>query len=190
MLKGDTTSLQPWFIIRRASWWYTVAYTSGCHEDYEGARLHHGLLCPFWQQEILVWNLVFISPEASLAVGVLSPWLPGAESKVHWKCKTEFPSFSRGSQLGLFLSSCNMILFKSQNNWVTWKLGGLIKETKFIRSLNKANCLSSVWWKDKKWIQEFWDHHFSRYLRSGWQHFWFYSSEISIICIKDLQGTV
>ena len=136
-----------------------------------------------------VWTSLSVW-EASLAVGMWSPWLLRTWSKAHWKCKTEFPSFSRGSQLGLFLSSCNMILFKSQNNWVTWKLGGLIKETKFIRSLNKANCLSSVWWKDKKWIQEFWDHHFSRYLRSGWQHFWFYSSEISIICIKDLQGTV
>ena len=30
-------------------------------EDYKGAWLHRGLLHSFWRQEILVWNLVFIS---------------------------------------------------------------------------------------------------------------------------------
>ena len=62
MLKGDTIRLQPWFIIRRVSWLYIVAYTSGCHKDYKGDWLHRGLLHSFWRQEILVWNLVFISP--------------------------------------------------------------------------------------------------------------------------------
>ena len=61
VLKGDTTRLQPWFITRRVSWLYTVAYTNGCHKDYKGDWLHKGLLHSFWRQEILVWSLVFIS---------------------------------------------------------------------------------------------------------------------------------
>ena len=60
MLKGDTIRLQPWFIIRRVSWLYIVAYTNGCHKDYKGDWLHRGLLHSFWLWEILVWNLVFI----------------------------------------------------------------------------------------------------------------------------------
>ena len=43
--------------------------------------------------------------EACSALGMLSAWLPGTQSKVHWEYKMEFPSFSRWSQLGLFLSS-------------------------------------------------------------------------------------
>ena len=43
--------------------------------------------------------------EACSALGMLSAWLPGTQSKVHWECKMEFPSFSRWSQLGLILSS-------------------------------------------------------------------------------------
>ena len=61
VLKGDTIRLQPWFLIRRVSWLYTVAYTSGCHKDYKGDWLRLGLLDSFWQWEFLVWNLVFIS---------------------------------------------------------------------------------------------------------------------------------
>ena len=62
VLKGDTIRLQPWFIIRRVSWLYIVAYTNGCHKDYKGDWLHRGLLHSFWLWEILVWNPVFISP--------------------------------------------------------------------------------------------------------------------------------
>ena len=61
VLKGDTVRLQPWFIIRRASWLYIVACPNGCHKDYKGDWLHRGLLHSFWRQEILVCNLVFIS---------------------------------------------------------------------------------------------------------------------------------
>ena len=105
VLKGDTIRLQPWFIIRRVTWLYIVTYTNGCHKDYKGDWLHRGLSHSFWPGEILVWNLVFISPGGQFSIGMLSPWLPGTWSKAHWKCKTEFPSFSRWSQLGLFLSS-------------------------------------------------------------------------------------
>ena len=63
VLKGDAVRLQPWFIIRRVSWLYIVVYTKGCHKDYKGDWLHRGLLHSFWRQEILVWNLGFISPE-------------------------------------------------------------------------------------------------------------------------------
>ena len=63
MLKGNVIRLQPWFKIRRVSWLYIVAYTNGCHKDYKGDWLHRGLLHSFWRQEILVWNLGFISPE-------------------------------------------------------------------------------------------------------------------------------
>ena len=59
VLKGDTIRLQPWFIIRRVSWLYILAYTSGCHKDYKGDWLHRGLLHSFWRWEILVWNPVF-----------------------------------------------------------------------------------------------------------------------------------
>ena len=62
VLKRDTIRLQPWFIIRRVSWLYNVAYNKGCHKDYRGDWLHRGLLHSFWPGEILVWNLVFISP--------------------------------------------------------------------------------------------------------------------------------
>ena len=62
VLTGDTIRSQPWFIIRRVSWLYTVAYTSGCHTDYKGDWLRRGLSHSFWWREILVWNLVFISP--------------------------------------------------------------------------------------------------------------------------------
>ena len=62
VLKGDTIRLQPWFIIRRVSWLFIVAYTNGCDKDYKVTRLHRGLLHSFWQWEIVVWNLVFISP--------------------------------------------------------------------------------------------------------------------------------
>ena len=33
-----------------------------CHKDYKDDWLQRGLLHSFWQQEILVWNLVFINP--------------------------------------------------------------------------------------------------------------------------------
>ena len=62
VLKRATVRLQPWFIIRRVSWLYIMACTSGCHKDYKGDWLHRGLLHSFWRREILVWNLVFISP--------------------------------------------------------------------------------------------------------------------------------
>ena len=61
-VKGRSIRLQPWFIIRRVSWLYTVAYTNGCHQDYKGHWLHRGLLHSFWWREFLIWNLVFISP--------------------------------------------------------------------------------------------------------------------------------
>ena len=109
MSKGDTIRLQAWFIIRRVSWLYTAAYTSGCRQDYKGDWPYRGSLHSFWRQEISVWNLVFISLGGQFGVGMLSPWLPGTWSKAHWKCKMDFPSFSRWSQLGLFLSSFNFI---------------------------------------------------------------------------------
>ena len=59
VLKGDTIRLQPWFVIRRVSWLYTVAYTNGCHKDYKWDWLHRGLLHSFWRWEILVWNHVY-----------------------------------------------------------------------------------------------------------------------------------
>ena len=62
VLRGDTIWLQPWFIIRRVSWLYIVAHNNRCHKDYKGDWLHRQLLYSFWQWEILVWNLVFISP--------------------------------------------------------------------------------------------------------------------------------
>ena len=62
VLKADTIRLQPWLIIRRASWLYIVAYTNGCHQDYKGDWLYRRSLYSFWRWEILVWNLVFISP--------------------------------------------------------------------------------------------------------------------------------
>ena len=55
VLKGDAIRLQPRFIIRRV-------YTSGCHKDDKGDWLHRGLSHSFWWGELLVWNLVFISP--------------------------------------------------------------------------------------------------------------------------------
>ena len=104
-VKGDTIRLQPWFLIRRVSWLYTVAYTNECHKDYKGDWLHRELSHSFWRQEILGWNLCVSVREASSAVGMLSAWLPGTWSKAHCKCEMEFPSLSRWSQLGLFLSS-------------------------------------------------------------------------------------
>ena len=62
VLKGDAIRLQPGFVIRRVSWFYIEAYTNRCHKDYKGDWLHRGLLHSFWLWEILVWNLVFISP--------------------------------------------------------------------------------------------------------------------------------
>ena len=62
VLKGDAVRLQPWFIIRRVRWFYIEAYTNCCHQEYKGDWLHTGLLHSFWRWEILVWNLVFISP--------------------------------------------------------------------------------------------------------------------------------
>ena len=76
MLKGDTIRLQPWFIIRRLSWLYTVAYTNGCHKDYKGDWLHRGLLHSFWRQEILIWNLVFISPGGQFGNRYVIPMAP------------------------------------------------------------------------------------------------------------------
>ena len=110
VLKGDTVRLQPWFIIRRVSWLYIVAYTNGCIKitkvtDYIGdyhilsgdGKFWYGIWC------LSVW-------EASSAVGMLPPWLPGTQSKAHWECKMEFPSFSRWSQPGLFLSLLTICL--------------------------------------------------------------------------------
>ena len=71
--KGDTLRLQPWFIIRRVSWLYTVAYTNGHHKDYKGDWLHRGLLHSFRWWEILVWNLVFISPRGQFGCRYLIP---------------------------------------------------------------------------------------------------------------------
>ena len=73
VLKGDSIRLQPWFIIRRVSWLYTVAYTNGCHQDYRGDWPHRGLLHSFWGCEILVWNLVFISPGGQFGHGYVTP---------------------------------------------------------------------------------------------------------------------
>ena len=73
VLKGDTIRLQPWFIIRRVSWLYIVAYTSGCHKDYRGDWLHRGLLHSFWRWKILVWNLVFISLGGQFGCGYIIP---------------------------------------------------------------------------------------------------------------------
>ena len=70
VLKGDTW-LQPWFIIRRFSWLYIVA--SGCHENYKGDPLCRELLHSLWQQEILVWNLVFISLGGQFGCGYIIP---------------------------------------------------------------------------------------------------------------------
>ena len=105
VLKGDTIRLQPWFIIRRVSWLYIVVYTKGCHKDYKGDWLHRGLLHSFGNGKSWygIWYLSVW--EASSAVAMLFPWLPGTWSKAHWKCKMEFSSFSRWSQLSLFLSA-------------------------------------------------------------------------------------
>ena len=73
VLKGDTIRLQPWFIIRRVSWLYTVAYTNGRHKDYQGDWLHRELLHSFWWWEILVWNLVFISPRGQFGCRYVIP---------------------------------------------------------------------------------------------------------------------
>ena len=78
VLKGDTIRLQPWFIIRRVSWLYIVAYTNGCHKDYRGDWLQGDYYILFgngksWYR---IWCLSFW--EASSAIGMLSPWLPGA----------------------------------------------------------------------------------------------------------------
>ena len=77
VLKGDSIWLQPWFIIRRVSWLYIVAYTNGCHKDYKGDWLHRRLLHSFWRWE--PWNGIWCLSvqEASLAIRMLSPWLPG-----------------------------------------------------------------------------------------------------------------
>ena len=77
VLKGDTIRLQPWFIIRRVSWLYIVAYTNGCHKDYKCDWLHRGLLHSFWWWEILVWNLVFISPGGQLGRRYVIPMATG-----------------------------------------------------------------------------------------------------------------
>ena len=82
-----------------------VMHCSLHHEDYKADWLHRGLLHSFWQRETWVWNLGFVSLGGQSAVGMLSPWLPGTQSKAHWKGKIEFPSFSRCSELSLFLSS-------------------------------------------------------------------------------------
>ena len=105
VLKGDTVRLQPWFIIRRVSWLYmwptpveaikiteVIDYTGDYHILFDDGKSWYGIWCLSVQ-------------EASSAVGMLSPWLPGTWSKAHWKCKMEFPSFSRWSQLSLSLSS-------------------------------------------------------------------------------------
>ena len=104
MLKGNVIRLQPWFKIRRVSWLYIVAYTNGCHKDNKGDWLHRGLFHSFWWWEILVWNLVFISPGGlfghryvvSLATKHIVQSLPRMQKGV---------SFSRWSHFGLFLSS-------------------------------------------------------------------------------------
>ena len=73
VFKGDAARLQPWFIIGRIRWLYIVAYTNGCHKDYKGDWLHRGLLHSFWRWEILVWNLVFISPGGQFGHRYLIP---------------------------------------------------------------------------------------------------------------------
>ena len=55
VLKGDTIRLQPRLIIIRV-------YTPGCHKDYKADWLRRGLSHSFWRRELLVCNLVFISP--------------------------------------------------------------------------------------------------------------------------------
>ena len=73
VLKGDTIRLRPWFIIRRVSWVYIVAYTNGRCKDYKDDWLQRGLLHSFWRQEILAWNLVFISPGGHFGRRYVSP---------------------------------------------------------------------------------------------------------------------
>ena len=72
-LKGDIIRLQPWFIIRRVSWLYIVAYTKGCHKDYKGDWPHRGILHSFWRREILVCNLGLISLGGQFARGYVIP---------------------------------------------------------------------------------------------------------------------
>ena len=48
VLKADTIRSQPWFMIRRVSWLYIVAYTNRCHNDYKGDGLRRELLHSFW----------------------------------------------------------------------------------------------------------------------------------------------
>ena len=112
VLKGDAIRLQPWFIIRRVRWLYIVAYTSGSIKitkvigyigDYYILFGDGKSWCGVWTS-LSVW-------EASLAVGMWSPWLLRTWSKAHWKCKTEFLSFSRWSQLSLFLSSLSPMVW-------------------------------------------------------------------------------
>ena len=69
----NTIRLQPWFILRRVSLLYIVAYTNGCHKEYKGDWLHRGWLHFFWRWEILVWNLVFISPGGQFGHRYLIP---------------------------------------------------------------------------------------------------------------------
>ena len=59
MSKGDNNEVTP--MIRNQKGQLVIHYTNGCHKDYNSDWLHRGLLHSFWQWEILVWNLVFIS---------------------------------------------------------------------------------------------------------------------------------
>ena len=76
VLKGAIIRLQPWFIIRRVSWLYIVAYTNRCQKDYKGDWLHRGLLHSFWWWEILAWNLVLMSPGGQFGHRYVIPMVP------------------------------------------------------------------------------------------------------------------
>ena len=52
---------------------YTLLPTNGCPKDYRGDSLHRGLLHSFQRREVLVWNLVFISPGGQFVHGYVVP---------------------------------------------------------------------------------------------------------------------
>ena len=86
----------------------------------QGDWPQRGLLHSFWLWEILVRNLVFISPwglfccrcvisMATRHIVQSSLKMQAARySKDHWECKMELPSLSGWSQLSLFLSSFSL----------------------------------------------------------------------------------
>ena len=47
VLKGDTIKLQPWFILRRVSWFCIVAYTNACPKDLQRWLTTQGIITFF-----------------------------------------------------------------------------------------------------------------------------------------------